>query len=192
MHTRNIRALVLKNIKYKDNDKIYTLFARDEGKISVIAKGVTKITSKRAGSLDSLNEVDAQISDHISGQCYLNEVRVVNNFKYIKTNYKTLSNALYIAELINKLVLEDSDIKYVYDFVIAFYKRIDQEEKNADSILINKFELKLMQLLGLRPPESLVLSWKNNIKAKKFDKANKIVKKFIKDIVGDRIKSLEL
>ncbi|OGC46385.1 DNA repair protein RecO [candidate division WWE3 bacterium RBG_19FT_COMBO_34_6] len=192
MHTRNIRALVLKNIKYKDNDKIYTLFARDEGKISVIGKGVSKITSKRAGSLDSLNEVQAQISDHISGQYYLNEVKVINSFRHIKSNYKILANALYTAELINKLILEDSNVKHIYDLMIAFYKRMDRESYKADGVFTNKFELKLMQLLGYEPPKNVVLAWKNSIKDKRFDKADNIVKRFVKDIIGERIKSLEL
>ncbi len=41
-----VKALMLKSVKYKDNDKMLTLFTDDMGKVGAIARGVTKQNAK--------------------------------------------------------------------------------------------------------------------------------------------------
>ena len=61
MKKYNTKAIVLKSVKYKDADKIFTLFTKEYGKISAIGRGVRKINSRRSGNLDTLNYVSVGI-----------------------------------------------------------------------------------------------------------------------------------
>ena len=48
-------AIVLKRSDLGEADRILTLFTPHKGKVHVIAKGVRRITSKRAGHLELLS-----------------------------------------------------------------------------------------------------------------------------------------
>jgi recombinational DNA repair protein (RecF pathway) len=55
MKKYNTKAIVLKSVKYKDADKIFTLFTKEYGKISM--EESRKINSSRSGNLILLNYV---------------------------------------------------------------------------------------------------------------------------------------
>lgn len=82
-------GVVLKSFNHKDSDKIYTIFSKDLGKISVWAKGVRKISSRRAGNLDTLNLVKVGLSEGDFGKRYVQEAVLVNSFSKIKRNLDT-------------------------------------------------------------------------------------------------------
>jgi len=50
-------GIVLKRRNFGEADRILTVFTKDRGKISVLAKGVRRITSRRAGNVELLNRV---------------------------------------------------------------------------------------------------------------------------------------
>lgn len=52
MKSEKIEAIVLKRINLNEADRIVTVFSFDRGKIKFIAKGVRKIKSKNAGSVE--------------------------------------------------------------------------------------------------------------------------------------------
>src|SRR5512144_2090290 len=56
-----VYGIVLKRHDLGEADKIVTLFTRDQGKITVKAKGLRKVTSRRAGSLELFHQVKALI-----------------------------------------------------------------------------------------------------------------------------------
>ena len=76
----NTVAVVLKSINYRDSDKIYTLLSKDLGKIPAIARGVRKISSRRAGNLDTLNLVKVGLSEGLGGMRQIDEVSGLNSF----------------------------------------------------------------------------------------------------------------
>lgn len=70
-------ALVLKRLDFKEHDRILTLLTSDQGKVSVIAKGVKKPKSKLAGGIElfsvnnvvyinSKNELKTLVTAHVS------------------------------------------------------------------------------------------------------------------------------
>jgi hypothetical protein len=44
-------AIVLRSMVYKEADRILTLFTREEGKVSAVARGVRKTTSRLRGAV---------------------------------------------------------------------------------------------------------------------------------------------
>jgi len=98
----NTVAVVLKSINYKDSDKIYTLLTKDLGKISAIARGVRKISSRRAGNLDKLNLVKVALSEGLGGMRQIDEVSGLNSFRGLKNNYGLSTKCSYVIELLHK------------------------------------------------------------------------------------------
>ena len=108
-------AIVLKNINYKDNDKLYTLFTRQIGKITANAKGVRRISSKRAGSLDSISKVRVGVFEGQSGRKTITEVKSIKSFSKIKSSSERTSKAFYLAELVLKHTEDEYENSYLYD-----------------------------------------------------------------------------
>ena len=187
----NTEAIVLKNIKFKDTDKIFTLLSRDRGKISAVAKGVRKVSSRRSGNLDTLNQIEVQLAEHVSGQNYLSEVKTKNGFKKVKSDYDLSKKAFYIVELVNKSIWEDESSHEVYDLLLSTLQSLDQGSEEP-TVVINKFEIKFMQSLGYEPPKALLLSWREKMREGDFFSANLFIKNYVTEILQEDIKSLEL
>ncbi|MFC1722142.1 DNA repair protein RecO [Patescibacteria group bacterium] len=191
MNKFNTEAIVLKHIKYKDTDKIYTLLSKDKGKISAIAKGVRKITSRRSGSLDTLNNINVQINKHKSGQNYIVEASVIKAYSNLKKDFELLKKSFYLVELVNKALWEDESTDDIYSLLVKAMSDLE-ETKEKPEILINKFEIKFMQLLGYEPKKSLLLSWREKIRAGEHATADMLVKNFVSEMLEENLKSLEL
>jgi len=185
------KAVVLKNYSYKDTDKIYTLLSEDKGKIFGIGKGVRKVSSRRGGNLDTLNLIDIQLNEHKSGQNYITEVKTIKSFRKIKEDLALSKQAFYIVELVNKFVDQDENVKSVFDLLIASLENL-QNGNGATSLKVNKYEIKLMHLLGYQPPKKLLMKWKELIEKKNYVEADNLIKDFVSEILQENLKSLEL
>ena len=147
MNKYNIEAIVLKSTNRKDYDKVYTILTREEGLISVYARGVRRISSKRAGSLDTLNHIKAKITKN-NDFSYIDEVSVVNSFPSIKQSLAYQSHAFYLLELVYRLTNEEA-VHGVFEELIKSLHKISQSKSELESFLIiNTFEVFLMRALG--------------------------------------------
>jgi len=49
-------GIILKRINFSEADKILTIFTKRHGKVRAIAKGVRRLTSRKAGSVELFNQ----------------------------------------------------------------------------------------------------------------------------------------
>jgi len=191
MPSFNTKAVVLKNFVFQDTDKIYTFLSEDKGKISGIGKGVRKVSSRRGGNLDTLNLVEVQLNVHKGGQNYITEVKTIKSFRKIKEDLELSNQAFYMAELINKFIDQDENIKPVYSLFVESLEKL-QDGNGETTLRVNKFEIKLMQILGYQPPKNLLMKWKELIEKTNYVEANNLIKDFVTEILQENLKSLEL
>lgn len=143
----SLECVVLKSINYKDSDKIFTLYSRTKGKVSASAKGVRKISSRRAGSLDTLNHVLIGISESTNGYKTITEARALNSFKKLKKSLDKSAKGYYVSELVYRFVEEGHENRELFDLLISTLKKLDEDAANSQLIL-NSFEISLMKTLG--------------------------------------------
>jgi len=147
MRKFNTNAIVLKSIKYKDSDKIFTLFTKDHGKMSAIARGVRKISSRRSGNLDTLNLVSVNIREDSKGFKDIEEVKTIESFKKIKSDLGKCAKAYYIVELVHKAVEEGDKVPGIFELLIKCLRALDKNGYSGD-LFITYFEINLMEMLG--------------------------------------------
>lgn len=147
MRRFNISAFVIKSINYGDADKIYTLYSLEDGKISASAKGVRKISSKRAGNLDTLNLVRLKLTELKPDFFSINEVQLINSFQTLKKSYEYTMHAFYILELINKTIDTSEPNKKIFELVERTLSSFDNMDNNPE-LIVNNFELNLLRHLG--------------------------------------------
>src|SRR3990170_8613190 len=92
-------AIVLRQRKLGEADRILTLYTPALGKLDAKAKGVRKTTSRMAGHLQPLTRCVLQLaqghaSDVITG------CDTLESFQGIRDDLERLSRALYVCELV--------------------------------------------------------------------------------------------
>jgi len=147
MHSTKTRGIVLKSLNFDEADKILVIFTERFGKIRAIAKGVRKIKSKLAGSLEPFMILDLQLHEGKTFYIITGSV-IINEFPNLHENLKNISKIFYLGELIDKFSGEGEKNNEVFDL---FAKILELSEKCDNDILIRAFELKLLLLSGFHP-----------------------------------------
>jgi len=183
-------GFVIKNINLKDSDKLFTILTKERGKISAVAKGVRKITSRRGGSLDTLNKVLIQLNTSKSGYYYITEVTATKSYQNIKGNLEKIKQATYVLEFVNKTVYDESEEGFVFNLLEKVLDELNFLDNNI-VFVVNKFELKMLKYLGYESPKEVLFEWRDLVKKEDFESANKIVKSYVREILQEDFKSLE-
>ncbi len=147
-------GIVVRVRNFGEADRIYTILTKDRGKVSVLAKGVRKIKSKRAGSLDLLNEVNFSFDDKYSIPV-LTEVQLLHSFEPIKNDLNKIKSAYIVLELIDKFI-EDLDVNEgAYRLLKGALVCLETVENTDTDLMLCYFELKLLESLGYNPEVSM-------------------------------------
>ena len=131
-------GIILKRRDFGEADRILTVFTLSRGKISVLAKGVRRITSKRGGNVELLNRVIIYLYQG-KGMPILTEAESIETFSKIKEDLTLSTYAYHLIELIDKLTAENQENRVLYEHLVKVRKKL---EKNPRQILIIAFEIK--------------------------------------------------
>lgn len=137
-------GIILKRKDFGEADRILTVFTKQSGKISVLAKGVRRITSKRAGNVELLNRSLLYLHQARSF-LILTEATTIATFQKIKDNLLLSTTAFHILELVDKLTAENQENRLLYPQLIEVLERL---ENNPRQILVRAFEAKILSNLG--------------------------------------------
>ena len=149
MKKYNVRAVVLKSLKYRDSDKIFTLLSKEKGKISAIGRGVRKISSRRNGNLDTLNLISVSIHEDRVGFKSIEEVKTIESFKNLKKDFGKSVKAYYLIELVHKSIEEDEPVPEVFNLLVKCLKALDKNNYSGD-LYISYFEINFIKYWGIR------------------------------------------
>lgn len=147
MKKYNTQAIVLKSSKFRDADKIFTLYTKSEGKISAIARGVRKISSRRAGNLDSLNVISVKIIESNGGFKNIEEVKTLQSFRGLKGDFEASKRAYFVLELVHRTVEEGEKDEKLYELIVKALKLLSTPKCDPDLAVIY-FEISFMKELG--------------------------------------------
>jgi len=143
-------GIILKRKNFGEADKILTIFTKHYGKIKAIAKGIRKITSKKAGTLELFNHCKLVL---VKGKDLdiITESQVINNFSSWRGNLNKVGIAWYFCELVDKLTAEEQVNKDIFEILKNYLENIDQKN---NSQFIRSFEEHLLNKLGFGIPSS--------------------------------------
>ena len=139
-----VEGIILKRRNLGEADRILTVFSLQKGKISVLAKGVRRITSRRAGNVELLNRVSMYLHQ-AKTFLILTEASSINTFQKIKTDLTLSTYAYHIIELVDKLTAENQENRILYEHLVEVLKRLERKPRQ---ILIRAFEVKILANLG--------------------------------------------
>lgn len=148
MNSYRTEGVILKRRNFNEADKILIVYTKHFGKISLIAKGVRKTTSKKGGHLELFNQVKISVAKGRNLDI-VTEVEVINTFKKWRKNLEKIAVAFQLCELVDKLSADRAENKEVFDLLVNYLKNLSQI--NNYRLTIKNFELSLLQSLGFWP-----------------------------------------
>lgn len=144
-----VKGVVIKEVQYKENDKIITLMTDELGKISCLAKGAKKTNSALLASCQLLVYSEFVLYKGTSFY-HINQAEIIDTFYSIRTDYDKLEKAYEITKILNSLIYENQENDGVLSLYLNTLYVISKDMldyKYVQSI----FKLKLLTLLGYSP-----------------------------------------
>lgn len=119
-----VEAIVLKCTSYKENDMILHIYTKEYGKLSVLAKGVKKMTSKNARACQML--MISEMSLYIKkGLSKLIKATPLNYLRHIQENLESEIVAQYILEYYVRYIEENNPSIKEYEMLYHALQALD-------------------------------------------------------------------
>lgn len=143
-----VDAVVIRQRDLGEADRIVTLFARDRGKVSAVAKGIKRPRSKFAGALQLFSHLSVLLA---AGRTLdvVTQVQPIDLFYHLREDMSRYAHACYAAELLDILTEEGASEPDLFDLLVAVLKGLDGGGDPAT--LLRGYELKLLSRLGYGP-----------------------------------------
>lgn len=136
-------GIILKRKDFGEADRVLTILTPRLGKIVVVARGVRRITSRRAGNVEILNRVRLHL---FKAKTYtLTEAESIETYPKIKANLVLVTTAFHVIELIDRLTVEEQWNQGLYELTVEMLQLL---EANPRQIFLRAFEVKVLNLLG--------------------------------------------
>ncbi len=154
--------LVLKEVRYKENDKILHAISKNKGLIQLISRGCKKNNSPLINVSQTF--VHAKCELFKSKDMYvITSADLIDNFYYLRNNMEAFLYGSYILELIHYIASENMVDNKIFDMTVEILKNLSSFNKDFDK-LVAAYELKLAAMLGYKPDFYHCLYCSNDIK----------------------------
>lgn len=146
---RNYKAegVVLKRTNFSEKDKLITVFTRNLGKITLIAKGIRNIQSKKAPHLELFTHVSMYIAMGKSLDI-VTEAYTIEVYPHLRKNLEKVAYAYSITEIIDRLCAERQEHRNIYELLVRTLDKIDKSAEGSIKPLIDEFILETLWELG--------------------------------------------
>jgi DNA repair protein RecO (recombination protein O) len=164
MRTYSANAIVLKRIDLGEKDRILTIYAREQGKLSAVAKGARRPGSKLAGASEPFTYARMFLSTGRDLDV-LSQAEIRESFPNVKQSMAGIAHAVYMMELVNSFVDERQPNPELFDTLLSAMYVL--ESGTDPEITTRYFELQLLALLGYEPHFEACLRCKTTISREK-------------------------
>ncbi|WP_290776394.1 DNA repair protein RecO [Anaerofustis sp.] len=147
---REFHGIVLKNIKYSENDRILTVFTKERGKISVMAKNAA---SKRSKVIAQTSTFSYSYFVLYPGKNFytLKSADYIKSFPGLQKDLERLSFASYVCELIDVFYEDKMEEPVTFNLIIYSLDLLQKESLENLSFITLAFMLKLLGISGIIP-----------------------------------------
>ncbi len=148
MPTYQTTGIILGRTNFGEADRIIRMLTRDRGKVSAMAKGVRKTTSRAGGHLEPLGEVSLTLATGRNLDI-ITSARLLWYPHQLTSDYQRLGLALAMTTAIDRLVEPGHAQPALYALLAESLHTV--EETAARPLTELWFKLRLLTSLGYRP-----------------------------------------
>ncbi|HAL61577.1 MAG TPA: DNA repair protein RecO [Chloroflexi bacterium] len=141
-------AIVLRRMNLGEADRLLTLYTPEWGKIRVLAKGVRKPTSRKAGHLELFTHSRLLIAKGRSLDI-VTQAETITSFLPLRKDLTRTSYAYYVAELVDRFLEEGEESPALFRLLLETLGHLS--EAQDPRLVVRHFELHLLGQVGYRP-----------------------------------------
>jgi DNA repair protein RecO (recombination protein O) len=143
-------AIVLRTVDYGEADRVVTLFTRDAGKLSALARGARKSVRRFGAALGLFGVGEAVLRDKPSAELAgLERFDGARGFPALMSDVAKVAHGGYACELVRELIPPRQPEPQIFELLVTFFAALESGPARAETLRI--FELALLDALGLRP-----------------------------------------
>ena len=146
-------GVVLRRRAYGDADRILAVFTPDYGKRELIAHGIRKPTSRKAGHLETFTHASLLVAEGRTWDI-ITEVTTVESFKRLRQDLDQIGRASYVCELVDRFTEIDDENRAMWDLLVGVLRELDAHSATHEfdaRLLLRWFELHLLSNTGFQP-----------------------------------------
>lgn len=147
-HIYTVEGIILKRKAYGEADRILTVFTKQHGKMRVIAKGVRRITSRRAGHIEVFSRVVLTLHQHGSLDI-VSEAQAIARGTLFDSDVGRMGYAYCMCELVDQLLAERQEHGDIYLMLVNGFQALRLSSKPEQwSATLSDFIHELLWTLG--------------------------------------------
>ncbi len=148
MNSYKVEAVVLGGRNLGEADRIVTLFTRQHGKLKVVAKGVRKLTSRKAGHLIDFARVKLVL---VKGRSLdiITEVETLPADRTWRDQIVKVGLGYYLVEVVERLTAENQEHPKIFGVLT---EGLDSLGHRPGPVLVREFEESVLNELGFGVP----------------------------------------
>ena len=142
-------GIVLSRRNLGETDRILTLFCRDNGKISVVAKGSRRPNSKFGGATELFTHSNLLLATGKSLDV-VSQCEIYDCFPALRSDLTMMAIATYMCELIDRLLEEHEVEPEVFDLFLSGLHLMQKQVMDPE-VVLHAFEMRLLAHRGYTP-----------------------------------------
>lgn len=151
----NDEGIILARRNYSEADRILVVFSKNHGRISVLAKGIRKMGSRKRGHLEIFNHIKFQAVKG-RGLDLITEAEIIENFSSIRESLRKVSLAYYFMEVVGRTTHGEEPHRELFDFILDYLNKLKTETKLKKLRL--DFIVELLITLGFWPRSQTLIN----------------------------------
>ena len=144
------KALVLRDVSYKESDRMLTLLTQDRGKMSASARGSRKKGSPIAAGTQLLCWSELVLYEY-RGRWSVKEAAVERQFRGVRLDLERFALGCYFAETAQTLALEDLPAPDLLSLLLNSLHVLDKKPELPLPLVKTVFEWRCMCAAGYEP-----------------------------------------
>lgn len=141
-------AVVLRRGELGEADRILTVYSPDYGKLRLVAKGVRKVRSRKAGHLEPFTRVELQIARGRDLDV-ITQAQAIDLHTGLHHDLERFGYAAYVVELMDRFTVQEGESRGLYRLLVDTLDRL--AEPCEPAAVVDYYQLRLLDLLGYRP-----------------------------------------
>lgn len=151
LSTEKADAIVIRQADFSESSRVVTLFSKEFGKLSALAKGAKRLKGPFDAALDLLSNCRIVFIRKSPGALnLLTQASLSSRFAPVSGSLNSLYGGYYLAELLAAMTEEEDPEPLLFDLAIKTLGELADPEADLPNAIV-AFEIGMLQIIGLFP-----------------------------------------
>jgi DNA repair protein RecO (recombination protein O) len=157
-----IEAIVLRRHDLGEADRILSVFSPDRGKLRLLAKGVRRPSSRKAGHLEPFTRAHLLIARGRDLDL-ITQAEAIDPYPNVRADLVRVGHAAYAVELLDRIAVEEAGNQRLFQLLRQTLERLSEGAHPA--LVLRHYELHLLEAAGFRPELTRCVAGREEIRA---------------------------